>query len=364
MKKVIILILVVVVAAAVIFSLRTRRPSESESHSDKAASSATVESTEFNSAELGQSGQQADPDLADLDDDDLIDFDERKASEVYSSASDALVAIKKAALEYDDLVLEQFSNISEGCGWCSDFYASVKDLMLSPETSPDQRSYYAEVLAVSGDNDNIKTLVDATLNAPSSEHAEIFAEALELAYLDENGLMLLKEQFDSGNPIMKEATVAAFTNQGSRLAVETLFEQVIKAGDPDGFYSQGIGPGEVIPDPESLPLLQEIMTKRDQFSHLAVKSLLNAGLPGLMVVFDGLNSSNDPDFDRQNLLKDAIDHVSYDEQTEQYLQQQVQSAKNPAAIEFAKEILEDFKEADDFEDDFEDELEGQLEDEF
>lgn len=290
----------------------------------------------------------------------MMEFDERKASEVYHTADEALTAIKQAALEYDDLVLERFSNIGEGCAWCPDFYAAVKDMLLSPSVDSDQKSYYAEVLAVSGDINNIKTLVDATLNAPNSENAEIFAEALEISNLDEDGLLMLKEHLNSSNPTLQEATVAAFTYQGSRLAVETLYQKTLDNGDPDGYYSLGIGLGEVIPDPESIPLLQEVMSKRDQYSHLAVKALLNGGLPGLMIVFDGLNVSSNPTFDKENLLKDAIDHVSYDEQTENYLQQQIQSSKNPVAVEFAKEILKDFE----LEDEFEEELEEDPEEDY
>lgn len=358
MKKIILIALLLAVIIGLFFFSRTDT-GEVEVASKAKELSNRIQSDEAEGLSDPSGSTNLNPSSFNVDDEDLMDFDERKASEVYSSAEEALTAIKKASLEYDDLILERFSNMGEGCSWCPDFYASIKNMLLAPETDPDQRSYYAEVLAVSGDKENIKTLIDATLNAPNSENAEIFAEALEISNLDEDGLLMLKEHLDSSNPTLQEATVAAFTYQGSRLAVETLYQKTLEKGDPDGYYSLGIGLGEVIPDPESIPLLQEIMSKRDQYSHLAVKSLLNSGLPGLMIVFDGLNSSNNPAFDRENLLKDAIDHVSYDEQTESYLQQQVQSSKNPIAVEFAKEVLEDFELEDDFDEEFDEELEDE-----
>ena len=92
-----------------------------------------------------------------------------------------------------------------------------------------------------------------------------------------------------------------------------------------------------------MPYLQQIMNKRDPYSHLAVKALLNGGLPGLKIVLDSLNGSKDPDFDRK-MLKDAKDHVSYDEETEAYLKKYLESApQNSAGAEFAKATLDDFK---------------------
>jgi len=81
--------------------------------------------------------------------------------------------------------------------------------------------------------------------------------------------------------------------------------------------------------------------KRDQYSHLAVKALINGGQPGLQIVFDILNNSKDGEADRK-LLQEAIDHVNYDEETEAFLKKTVETSKQGIAVDFAKQILDDF----------------------
>ena len=66
------------------------------------------------------------------------------------------------------------------------------------------------------------------------------------------------------------------------MAFETVFKHVTEAGDPDGYYAQGIGPGEMILDETALPKAQEFALQRNQYSHLAVKAMLNSGIGGLL----------------------------------------------------------------------------------
>lgn len=269
------------------------------------------------------------------------DFDDRSATEIYRSAAEALAAIKEGAKDYDDLVLEQFTDLGEGCTWCEPFYQEVKGLLLAADTKEDQKSYYAEVLAISGRLDNIQTLVDAIKQAPNTDTAELYAEALELASGNQEVTAFLSEQLSTTNELLREATVAAITNQGSRAAIETLYKHTAEKGDPDGYYSIGIGLGEVVPEPEALPLLQELMMKRDSYAHLPTKALLNSGLDGVKIVFDVLNSSKNADFDRE-MVKGASEHVNYDEETVEFLKQVANSSKQPVAVQFAKDILDDF----------------------
>jgi hypothetical protein len=266
---------------------------------------------------------------------------DRRAEEVYKSAEEAFKAVKDGAADYNDIILEQFTQPSENCTWCDAFYEQVKAMLTAVDTTPDQKSYYAEILAISGRLENIKTLVEGIKGAPSPEQADMYAEALELTIGKSNIASFLGEQLNSENSTLKEASVAALTNQGSRQAVDLLFDNAVKNGDPDGFYSLGIGLGELVPDSEALPRLQEIAQQRNAYSHLAVKSLLNGGVEGLRIVFDILASSKDPEFDRQ-MLKGAVDHVSYEEEAEKLAEKAAQSG-SPMVAEFAKQVIEDFK---------------------
>lgn len=272
-------------------------------------------------------------------DQEMGEEDIRPASEVYKTADDALKAARAGAADYDDLVLEQFTELGD-CAWCEQFYKAVHDSLNDPNTPTDQKSYYAELLAVSGKVDNVKSLVEGIKTSSSQENADIYIEALELTTGKDDVVNYLGNELQTTNQNLKEALVAALTNQGSRLAASLLYKDTIAGESPDGYYNLGIGLGELIPEDDAVPYLQEIMLKRDKYSHLAVKSLLNSGIDGLRLVFDALTNSKDPEFDRQ-MLKDAVDHVNYEPEIEEYVKK-LSSSQQPVVSEFANKILEDF----------------------
>ena len=214
-------------------------------------------------------------------------------------------------------------------------------MMLTGEATPDERSYFAEVLAISGRVENVQALVEAIKSSLKPEDADVYAEALELAAGKDDVTSYLGTQLAGANDSLRESLVAAITNQSSRLAAETLYKHPTERADADGYYSQGIGLGESIPNEEAMPYLQELVLKRDQYSHLAVKSLLNSGADGLRLVLDTLENSNDADFDRK-MTKDAVDHVNFDDDVEELLKKRRDSTKQPSVREFIDQALQSF----------------------
>ncbi|MBX7138216.1 MAG: hypothetical protein K1X83_09545 [Oligoflexia bacterium] len=273
------------------------------------------------------------------EDEEVENADERPAAQVYKSAEEALKAVKDGAADYDDIVLEQFTQPGEDCSWCPEFYKSIRDQVSSDQTSEDEKSYYSELLAISGRVDNVASLVEAIKKVGDNEKGDVYAEGLELTVGGNDVVKYLGEQLNTDNQLLKESLIAAITNQGTRQAAELLFAETQKKGDPDGYYSLGIGLGEFVPEESAIPYLQELANKHDQYSHLAVKALLNSGLDGLKVVFDLLSNSKDAEADRL-LLKDASDHVSLDEETEAYLKGIQANCKNESVCRFAKEALD------------------------
>ncbi len=265
-------------------------------------------------------------------------FDEIKpAAEAYSSAEEALTAALKGAKDFDDSVLEQFTEPSPDCSWCSAFYSSVQGIALNPNTPQDQKSYMAELLAISGRSENVQTLVDAIKNAPNSTEADLFAEALELTLGKDDVVKVLGDQLSTTNDTLREASVAAITNQGTKYAAEMLQKHIQERNDPDAYYSQGYGPGEFIPDEEALPFVQEQVQKRDQYSAVWAKSLINAGLPGLQSLFEQLENSSNPEADRA-LTKDALAHVNFEDGIKEMTDNVIANNRSPVAVEFAKQI--------------------------
>lgn len=352
-KSLPIIIFLVVVAAAVWYSSSSQTVSPGQGENSKVASSAGREAAHPGAVPGGEkSGSDsaagsnnmvpppADfPDEEQEEDEELLDEDDRPAAQVYSSAEDALKAVKDGASDYNDIILEQFTQPGDDCKWCDTFYKSVRDLILAPDSSDDEKSYYSELLAISGRPENIASLVEAIKAVGDNEKGDIYAEGLELTIGGPEVVKYLGEQLNTDNELLKESLVAALTNQGTRQAAELLYSETLKKNDPDGFYGLGIGIGEFVPEEEAIPYLQELVNKHDQFSHLAVKALLNSGLDGLKVVFDTLSASKNPDADKA-LLKDWTDHLSLDEETEAYLKGIADNcSNNPSLCQYAKEAL-------------------------
>lgn len=297
-------------------------------------SNKTADSDDFQPLNSGSDGDDFQGD---------VEMPESKpASQLYKTAEEALAAARSGAKEYDDLVLEQFSNLGEDCTWCPAFYSSLKDIVFAPETSKEERSYLAEMLASSGRMENIQALVDGIKNSTDPNMTDALAAALELTLAKNRDDIVnyLGSQLTSNNDRLKEAAVAAITNQGSELAAKILYDHTVETGDPNGYYSLGMGLGEFVPDENTMPYLSELASKRDAYSHLAVKSLLNAGLPGLKMVFNILKTSPDSDFDRK-MLDGAVDHVSFEDGVEEYIQREIAASPKPVVKEFGEQILKE-----------------------
>ncbi len=277
------------------------------------------------------------------DQDGFIDREMVPASQKYKSAEEAIAAIKTAAIEYDDFVLEEFVQLKD-CSWCDEMYSQVAKLMNDPSIDIDQRSYYGELLAVSGKLENVKALVAGLEQAKGDDEKDMFAESLELAVGNDEMVSYLSKYLENDDEALRESAVAAISNQGSRFAAETLYKDLLsgKAKDHD-YYSLGIGLGEMVPDEEALPFLQDLVIKRDQYADLAIKALINSGLHGLTIVFDSLASEKD-EAKGKALLVDAIDHVISEEGVDKFLTAATKNDNYPPFLkEFAANALEEAK---------------------
>lgn len=265
------------------------------------------------------------------------------ASQRYRTAEEALAAVKKASADYDDFVLEEFVELGD-CAWCDKFYPEVLKSLRDTGLSIDERSYYGELLAVSGKVENIKELIKSLELSQSDEEKEMYGESLELAVGGDDMVQVLSDHMSSESDTLRESAVSAISNQGSRLAAEKLYNDLVSGqGKDHDYYSLGIGLGEMVPDESALPFLQEIVIKRAPHSDLAVKALINSGLPGLTIVFDSLASEKD-DAKVQELLKDAVDHVITEDGVIDFLTKASQNAAYPSALkEFANSALAEAK---------------------
>lgn len=342
MKKVFLGVLIIVTVAILVLWLKGQDADQASTSSGTQTGTSASSQSDVGSTSENTTGPSSQAKTGDNDSDGLIDQQARPATDIYQNAEEALKAVRDGAKNYDDLVLEQFTELGPHCSWCDSFYQSLRELTFGADTSTDERSFYSELLAVSGRVDNIEALLQAAEAAQGQDAGQVYAEALELTVGGDDVVNFLGSKITSSPPELKETLVAAISNQGSDLTVNTLYRATVEMGNPDGYYSQGTGLGELIPDEASYPSLKEFISKRDDYSHLAVKALFNSGTDGVKAAFEVLGTAADPEKDRK-ILKDAIDHLSFEEGLETFLKTNGLNHPNPALAELSKQALEAFE---------------------
>lgn len=282
------------------------------------------------------------------DEDGFVELDDVPADQKYKSHKEALDAVKKGAVDYDDFLIEEFVELKE-CPWCDQLYSDVRGMLNDPNVDIDQRGFYGELLAVTGRIDNIEPLVKGIESAKDEDSKDMYSESLEMAIGGDDMLEYLKPFMESSDELLRESTVAAISNQGSRFAVELLHQDLVRRNDKEReYYSYGTGLGEVVPDEEALPYLQDLIVQKDEYSDLAIKSLINAGYQGVVLVFDSLAAETDQEKGKK-LLDEAVDHVIYEEELETFLKKAVENPNYPQFLkDFAKESLEEIEDEEDY----------------
>ena len=359
MKKIVIFFLVVAALGITWGISRSGTPDKTRSTTTSKKQQASAQSSNGSGAHTKTFPGQATTSTTNGDgqsEESIFESDDRPATDIYEDASSALSAVKKGAQTYDDIVLDQFVNLGDDCTWCNDFYGSIKELIADKELDVDEKSYYAEILAISGRKENVGELINAIKSTSSAQDSGIFAEALEMTTGGTEVLELLGSELrNADDEDLKESIIAAISNQGSSQAVQLTYEYTIEAGNPDGYYSAGTGLGEIIPENEAFPFLREKLSKKDGFSHLAAKSLINAGIDGVKSVVEVLETNNISESEL-TILKDTVDHVNFDEETEKYFKEVVSQSENPALVQWSQDVLESFEQ--------EEELSESIEEEF
>lgn len=305
----------------------------------KKADTMAKQNLDYDSGTESMAGQESDDEL----DDDFFDEDIRPATEIYKTADEAFQSILRGVDDYDDIVIEQFAELDDSCTWCKSLYKQVSDRMLETDDL-NEKAYLAEILSITGKKDNIDTLLLAYNTSDNPDHQESYLEALEYTVGDEDLVQYLAEKVNTDDNNLKTSVLAAISNHGSPMAIETIYNETINSNDPEGFYDLGIGLGEIIPDAESLPVLEKLAKQNDQYSHLSVKALLNYGDQGLERVFALLEAAPD-DNTAKLLLRDqeeALDHVSFDENTEAIVKSKLYSSSG-VVQEWAQLILDDME---------------------
>lgn len=265
-----------------------------------------------------------------------------QASERFATADDALKAVKEAAKNYDLEVIESFT-LPHNCVWCPEFYEKIRQEILSGSLSTEEKSFFAEILAVSGRTDNLEFVIQAYTNAKSEAEKESFLNAIELTVANEEVVKWMFDNFTnfSNDPSLRDSLLAAMTNQDSPKAIEYLYTILTQQDDPEKDAQKGLGLSEAVPPDESLTfLLEKLKESDDKYRRFVAAAILNNGLEGLKRFIDVLNTdlgkTLEPHFTK------LMDHVPFDEEIEAYLKD-VRERGNDRQKVFASKILEAFE---------------------
>ena len=254
----------------------------------------------------------------------------------------AFRVVRQAAQTNDQAVLAEISQMNQDCEWCDSFYDQTRRALSGADLTPKERAYLASVLARSGRTDNVRQLVQLMEEAANHPEAGVnpgtYSNPLEDVPVGPEIVDQIAADLASNNPFLREAAVSILTKQGTVSAAEQLYNHTVERGDPDGYYRAGIGIGEMKPKAEALEYIEQLVNKRDQYSHLAVKALLNYGKEGLdrVVAIFGQSSSYEMD---KLMLRGAIDHISSAPEMLTYVEGLSQSAGSKAIRELAKDVL-------------------------
>lgn len=229
----------------------------------------------------------------------------------------AIALLKQAAQTNDREIYKQIASLPKGCRGCSEFFEQTRSVFADKALNYDQRLFLAGALAASGDSANQSFLVGEirkAANDPASAELSAAALARQLERQQQGGPISddviddLSNDLGEENPYLRDAALSILTRQGSLEAAQALYNYTLENQDRDGFYRQGMGLGHIKPSQEAFPFLRDLVRRRDQFSHLAVKALLNAGQDGISEVISLLGEVDGPKPDK-GLLQNAVDHV-------------------------------------------------------
>ncbi|MCB0310580.1 MAG: hypothetical protein KDD42_05065 [Bdellovibrionales bacterium] len=350
MRRILVLSFVFV---AFYFLYRQQLPETSERDASGSAISST-ERAQF----VGVSGDGFDTEFSNLVSEGALPVEENGAAQRAQGSSSNIFehktkaqkifdAFSIAAARGNEKTLARLKEIGADCEWCGEFYSKVEEKASSPKLSRDEKGFFAKALAQSGRPESVSKVIEMAQTADPQD-TTLYTRPLKDAPLTPELIEEIDQTLDDENVQkngpLSEALVSALTRDGSLFSIQTLYNNAIETENPDGYYRIGIGLGELTPDsdPNALAFLADAAAKGDEYSHLALKALINQGKQGLEMALDVLENT-DPAVLHPSVLRNAVSHVdTTDSDALAYIQQK-RSSSNPLVSEFAKEVIKEHK---------------------
>ncbi|NDC39113.1 MAG: hypothetical protein EBZ48_13885 [Proteobacteria bacterium] len=268
---------------------------------------------------------------------------------IQDNARQAVEVLKEGARTGNKTLLKEIASLPKNCPGCSEFFLKTREAFSASDLSTDERIYLSSALAASGRADNQEFLYDQVRRAAADPSAAAVPPATLARQLERNqqGGPLAGDVVDqvtndlsSENPYLRDAAISLLTRQHSLQAAQSLYEYTVNNAARDGFYREGMGLGLMTPDPEAFPYLQDLVRKQDQYSHLALKALLNAGPNGITQAVSLLQEMQSSGPNRA-LIQGAVDHIPMYGPSLTYMKG-LQGSANPTVAELAQEVVREY----------------------
>lgn len=241
--------------------------------------------------------------------------------EARKAAKRALQLLIQAAEKDDKNFLKEISKAGSKCYGCDPFYKEVKSLLSAQDIPNSLKWFLSDALVRSGVAENQQIVADRAAEAAkhpeSGESSTVFSDAMADAPLASSVVDSVSSNLDSPNPYVRDMALTVLTRDGTLQSAQKLYEFTVQQKNSDGFYLENMGLGRMKPEPETLPFLEGLVRQQDQYSHLAVKALLNYGIDGIKRVASILSEvGSGAD---KSLMVYAVNHVNRDPATISYL---------------------------------------------
>jgi hypothetical protein len=220
-----------------------------------------------------------------------------QAARIYSTAEQALPFVEEFLSTGLTETLAEFTGIQGDCSWCAELFQQLGDMIADTSTPEEERFRAAMLLSGTARVEAAEVLIEKAEQDPTFGVRTVLFESLARVPPTPEIIALYNQKLqDNDAEKIREALVAALGFGRSLEAAQALYRDITLHNDTDGFARDRIGLAYFNADANALPYIRSLVEKRDEFSPLAFRSLLNSGEEGLRTALDVLASEPNDTF--------------------------------------------------------------------
>jgi hypothetical protein len=232
-----------------------------------------------------------------------------QAARIYSTAEQALPFVEEFLSTGLTETLAEFTGIQGDCSWCAELFQQLGDMIADTSTPEEERFRAAMLLSGTARVEAAEVLIEKAEQDPTFGVRTVLFESLARVPPTPEIIALYNQKLqDNDAEKIREALVAALGFGRSLEAAQALYRDITLHNDTDGFARDRIGLAYFNADASALPYIRSLVDKRDEFSALAFRSLLNSGEQGMQIALEILEANPNDSFFAE-IVQDAPKYV-------------------------------------------------------